>query len=297
MRWGVGGLVVSLIAVPPAAAQARPSEQAMVRQILAGDTITIDYYRPSLRGRDSIFGSQVAWNHVWTPGANRATTLATTKPITIEGRRVEPGRYGVWLEVRRDSAWTFHLHRDTTRWHLPPPPASEMLLSIPVTPRRAAGARETLSWDFEHIRTGSARLVMWWGRTELSLAIEVAGMPSPAVAANVAARYTGRWRETSARDTTRRRDVTIAYDAARRQVTWASSADQFHQTAGAVWGTLLVPRSEDIFVMAYSINNELAHMSSPREEMFVEFTIENGSATGYVRRNAQDQIVARGVRP
>lgn len=122
-------------------------------------------------------------------------------------------------------------------------------------------------------------------------------MPSPAVAANVAARYTGRWRETSARDTTRRRDVTIAYDAARRQVTWASSADQFHQTAGAVWGTLLVPRSEDIFVMAYSINNELAHMSSPREEMFVEFTIENGSATGYVRRNAQDQIVARGVRP
>jgi len=291
---GTVGLWVCLAA--NSLAQARPSENVVLTQTLAGTKITIDYFRPSLRGRDSIIGTQVHWGHVWTPGANRATTIATDRPITIEGRRVEPGRYGVWIHLRRDSTWTFYLHPDTAKWHLPSPAESTMIFAVPVTPRAAAGSRETLSWDFEHIRAGTARLVMWWGRIELPLEVRVEGLPSTRVAQAIGRRYVGRWKETSTRDTTRRRDVDIRYDDQLQQLSYASSTDQFPEAVGARWGMMLVPRSEDIFTIAYSINDEMAHVSEPNQAVFVEFTVENGTAVSYVRRNAQDQVISRAVR-
>ena len=38
------------------AAQGRLSEHAVAAQTIAGTTITVEYYRPAARGRDSLFG-------------------------------------------------------------------------------------------------------------------------------------------------------------------------------------------------------------------------------------------------
>lgn len=297
--WGVGrGIALAgILAAQPLHAQARASERATLKQVINGDTITIDYFRPSLRGRDSIFGGQVAWGHVWTPGANRATTLRVTRPTRIEGVPVAPGTYAMWIAVRRDSAWTLYLHPDTTKWHLPPPPLSEMAMTIPIpAPRIADARRETLAWDFEQIRAGGAQLQMHWGRTLLSLGITVADAPVSTVDVAIARRYEGDWIETSARDTTRRRDVVLRYDAATRQLVYSNSADQMHNEPGATWGQVLMPRSEDIFMLAYTLNGELAQMNIGNQQLFIEFTTTNGVATSYVRRNSQDVITSRGVR-
>ena len=42
---------------------------------------TIEYFRPRLRTRDSIFEKVVYPEKTWTPGANWATTLETDKRI------------------------------------------------------------------------------------------------------------------------------------------------------------------------------------------------------------------------
>ena len=41
-----------------------------------GKTVTIDYSRPSMRGR-KIFGGLVPYDQVWRTGANSATSLKT----------------------------------------------------------------------------------------------------------------------------------------------------------------------------------------------------------------------------
>ncbi len=53
----------------PAAAQIRGSEAGVTAQTVDGTTLTIDYSRPSARGR-ALFGELVPWDVVWTPGAN-----------------------------------------------------------------------------------------------------------------------------------------------------------------------------------------------------------------------------------
>jgi hypothetical protein len=64
-----------------AGAQILASEAATVSQTIDGPALTIDYSRPSLRGRDvhvDLFGDQIPWGQAWTPGANTATTIEST---------------------------------------------------------------------------------------------------------------------------------------------------------------------------------------------------------------------------
>ena len=283
-----------LAIAPPAFAQSRASENATMTQTIAGATITIDYNRPSMRGRDSIFGGQVEWGHMWT-SANRVTTLATSQSIKLNGQAIAAGKYGVWIHVRQGGNWVFHLHPDTARWHLPSPAASEMTVSIPVSPTRTQDSRESLSWDFDSVRAGSAQLVMWWGRTRLALNLEVESVPRTQVAAQIAARYSGVWTEQLTRDTSMRRQITVGYDQATRNITW-TTPDFGEPGHGITWGMMLVPRAEDVFIIGYSINNELAQLSAANQQGFVEFTVENGRAVSFVRRNAEDRILGRGVR-
>lgn len=294
-RWQFAVLVIVTLPVA-ASAQSRASEKGMVSQTIAGAVITVEYHRPSMRGRDSIFGAQVEWNHVWTPGANSVTTLATTRALRINGRRVAAGRYGVWIEVRRDSAWTFYLHRDTTKWHLPPPSRDSMLFSVPVERRTAETQRETLAWEFERVRVSGVELRMHWGRTLLSLDVTLdSGAVNTTVAEAVARRYTGHWVQRSARDSTRRVRLTIRYDPVHHQLVANDDTDDWPPAdGGARWGYVLIPRSEGIFALGYGINDELAQL--PGEPSFLEFTVTDGTATSYVRRDARDRVVANAVR-
>ena len=54
-------------------------------------TITVAYDRPIARGR-ALYGNLVEWDVVSTPGANRATWIEFSTPVTVEGRAL--GGYG-----------------------------------------------------------------------------------------------------------------------------------------------------------------------------------------------------------
>ncbi|HRZ10013.1 MAG TPA: DUF2911 domain-containing protein, partial [Gemmatimonadales bacterium] len=104
---GVHGACLALLLLVPAglSAQMRASERGSVSQTIDGTTITIDYSRPQVRGRDSLFGGVEKWGAVWTPGANYATTLEVNRPLKIDGHPVAPGKYSLWL-VLQPGEWT-----------------------------------------------------------------------------------------------------------------------------------------------------------------------------------------------
>jgi hypothetical protein len=66
------GLSLSSVSLRPV--QAQPSPRGSAEMTLNGSKISVDYGRPSMRGR-KIMGELVPYGQVWRTGANRATPI------------------------------------------------------------------------------------------------------------------------------------------------------------------------------------------------------------------------------
>ena len=80
-----------------------------------GKWIVVDYSRPLLRGRTTIFGTGDQYGRqvmdgspVWRAGANATTTLTTQVPLTVGGKTVPPGVYNVFVDLKPGN-WTLIL--------------------------------------------------------------------------------------------------------------------------------------------------------------------------------------------
>jgi hypothetical protein len=87
------------------------------RRYTGGKWIEVSYSRPTLRGRTSIFGKGADYGKavsdgapLWRAGANMTTTLKTEVPIEIGGKRLEPGEYSVFVDLK-EPAWTLVLSK------------------------------------------------------------------------------------------------------------------------------------------------------------------------------------------
>lgn len=152
-------------------AQPRGSERGTMIQRVNGTTITVDYSRPVARGRDGLFGDVVHWGEVWTPGANWATTLEVDRPVTLDGHRVEPGKYSVWLRTSEQGPWRFSLHRDWRLYHDSPVPEDGWVLHFDVEPLQGPHM-EALTWYVYATDFRRAELRMHWGPTYVPVRIE-----------------------------------------------------------------------------------------------------------------------------
>ena len=75
----------------------RPSPPAMVTQKLnGGATISIDYSQPAVKGRAIGKDLEPMDGKVWRTGANEATVFETDKEVTIEGKKLPAGKYGLF---------------------------------------------------------------------------------------------------------------------------------------------------------------------------------------------------------
>ena len=72
-----------MAAAAPRAAQVHGSEAQTLEQVMSGTTMSIEYARPSVRGREPVFGGLVPWTAVWPPGANAATQLAVSADFKL----------------------------------------------------------------------------------------------------------------------------------------------------------------------------------------------------------------------
>lgn len=75
----------------------RPSPPAKVTQkINSGATISIDYSQPSVKGRAIGKDLEPRDGAVWRTGANEATVFETDKDVTVDGKKLSAGKYGLF---------------------------------------------------------------------------------------------------------------------------------------------------------------------------------------------------------
>ena len=80
----------------------RPSPTAIAKTFVGDTYVKVTYGRPYVRGRD-VFGDSadggtylVPFGELWRTGANEATEITVTGPVTIAGERLEAGTYSVF---------------------------------------------------------------------------------------------------------------------------------------------------------------------------------------------------------
>ena len=92
----------------------RPSPPATAEVTLQNKKITIDYSRPSLKGRK--VGQELApYGKVWRTGANEATALNTEIDLTIGGAKVPAGKYTLYT-LPSEGTWKLIINKQTGQW-------------------------------------------------------------------------------------------------------------------------------------------------------------------------------------
>ena len=81
---------------------------------LSGKKITINYGRPSMRGR-KIFGELVPYGQVWRTGANEATSFTTEADLEVGVARVPAGKYTLYT-LPSESGWRLIINKQTGQW-------------------------------------------------------------------------------------------------------------------------------------------------------------------------------------
>jgi hypothetical protein len=171
---GIGISVLALTLVSLAAAQQdkskRPSPPGTAEITLKVKKITIDYSRPSMRGR-KIMGDLVPFGQVWRTGANEATSLTTDGNLNIGGTVVPAGKYTIY-SLPTESGWKLIINKQTGQWGTEYE-MSKDLARIDMKKSATKAPVEQFTISFNSTGPDSADLVMEWENTSVSVAVKL----------------------------------------------------------------------------------------------------------------------------
>ena len=271
--------------------QVRASEPAKVSQTIDGTELTLEYSRPRVRGRDSLFGKVVAWEEVWTPGANWATTLELNKDIRLDGHPVPKGKYSVWLAVHPTGPWTMVLDPRHHRFHTQHPDSTAEQIRFDVTPGEGPFT-EVLSWSFPELRVTGGTLAMQWGTTRVAFRVDVEPSYSLTTTAARAGPYLGRytfeWTTKEPGDT-----VPMTLTITHHDSTMVGEWNPLPWPEAGPF--IMIPIKDDWFIAGFTEKGELYEVE---KDMVIEFTRKRGQklATAFEVRGTADSLWATGKR-
>jgi hypothetical protein len=286
-----------LLFLPTASsAQVRASEISSVSQTIDGTRITITGSRPRARNRDALFGHVVHWGEVWTPGANFATTLETSKPIKLNGYTIPQGKYSMWIIVREKGDWTMLLDTLAQRYHTRRPDTTKVAIKFPVTVQQGEFT-EMLTWTFPEVRASGGKLALQWGTTKVAMDLGVEPSLKTEIAAGDAAAYVGKW-STARNDTIPPREFTITFANDTLRAEWDKAVVKDGQQGLLVdymKRFALIPVAQDLFVPGlFDEDGKIFEVLRP--EMMFQFTRTDGKAGSFEVRDMRDKIWMTGKR-
>lgn len=297
-RFALGAVAAAVVASAlPIDAQIRGSERSLVTQTVDGTTISVDYGRPHARGRSPVFGGIVDWGHLWTPGANWATTFEFSKDVEINGVSVPEGRYSVWM-IAGPEEWDIILDPNDSIFHTMRPELSEQQIRFSATPREVAHV-EALTFEFPNISADGADLVFSWGRISVPMRVVVQPTQTLTIDADAVAPYPGvydvKWVGPPVEAFPEAEQPQVN---SRLELTFADS----HLTG--IWRGLS-PEDEPTEVMMVPVAGSVFHpgwmqggqLFETELSLWVEFSVENGMATGFqIRSGLDDRVLWEGTR-
>lgn len=152
------------------------------RTYSGGKWIEVTYGRPILRGRTDVlgkgpdYGKQVTGDaKIWRAGANLTTRLKTEVPLEIGGKRLAPGEYSLFVELK-ESGWTLVVSNQPVQAKFDPNEKKATigaynydlkfdLVRVPMTMAKPAFSVDQFTIAFVDVTDQGGKLAMVWEKT------------------------------------------------------------------------------------------------------------------------------------
>ncbi len=147
-----------------------PSPLQTIKQAFALSEITVEYSRPSAKGR-TVYGDVVPFGQIWRTGANGATTLTFGEDVTFGGQPVSAGTYALYSIPGKES-WELMLYSDlklggnVTEYN-----KEKEVKRISVKPGRLNDKVETFTIAFNDITPTTVNIEILWENTKISIPV------------------------------------------------------------------------------------------------------------------------------
>lgn len=161
-------LLIALLVSSILPAQLPPlSPSGTIEQIVGTTSVTIEYTRPMVRGRE-IFGGLVPYGEIWQTGAG-LSLISFDEDISFGGQPVPAGIYAL-LTIPNEREWTVILNSaaDYSAFVEYDPAKNVAAVQVPV--KKPGRFYEALSFELDLI-PGSAQLYISWADVQVSVAI------------------------------------------------------------------------------------------------------------------------------
>jgi len=150
----------------------QPSPAAKIMQKVGLTDVTVEYSRPSMKGR-TIMGNLVPFDKMWRTGANQNTMISFSTDATIAGSTLKAGKYAVFTKPG-ESSWDVYFYTDTNNWGTPQEwdeskvaamyTAEVMTMEMPV---------ETFTITIDDLHNNGATLGILWENTYVGVPFTV----------------------------------------------------------------------------------------------------------------------------
>src|SRR5947199_4052987 len=147
------------------------SQAAEVEQRIALTDVTIKYHRPLVNGR-KIWGGLVPYGKVWRAGANENTTIEFSDPVSVEGKPLAKGVYGLHMIPNPDS-WTVIFSKTNTGWGSYSYKQDEDALRVNVKPKPLSESEEALEFEFEDLKPDSTAVTLKWEKLGVPFTVSI----------------------------------------------------------------------------------------------------------------------------
>ena len=148
----------------------RVSQRGTVSQRIGLTDITITYHRPAVGGRE-IWGKTVPYGKVWRAGANENTTITFSDDVSIEGKPLPAGTFGLHTIPDKDQ-WTIIFSKNSTSWGSFSYDEKEDALRVTTKPHTAESF-DVLTYVFDDIKPDSAAATLRWEKLAVPFHISV----------------------------------------------------------------------------------------------------------------------------
>ena len=163
--------VCSCISVRAQIETPQPSPFQKIEQKVGLTDVTLEYSRPSKKGR-KIFGNLVPFDKMWRTGANKNTIISFSNDVVVAGKELKAGAYAIFTKPGK-SSWEVVFYNDTNNWGTPQNWDASKAVTVNAKPMSLPMNIETYTMTFDNLTNNSAVLSLLWENTMVDVKIEV----------------------------------------------------------------------------------------------------------------------------
>ncbi len=150
----------------------QPSPFSKVDQVVGLTDVSIEYSRPSMKGR-TIFGNLVPYDKLWRTGANKNTQITFSDDVKVEGNELKKGTYAIFTKPGKEN-WEIIFYSDASNWGTPQKwDDSKVAAKATVKANTLPFNVETFTIMFSDFKMDGATMNFVWANTEAAVKIKV----------------------------------------------------------------------------------------------------------------------------